>query len=53
MTNYYEMKKHFFEHKKELNELNRAINSGNKILVKKLIEDHYVHLRIIYKLCNS
>ena len=46
------MKKHFFAHKEGLNELHRALNSKDKKLIKKLIDEHYYHLRIIYKLCN-
>jgi hypothetical protein len=52
MKTFYEMKKHFFAHKRELTELQRAINSRDKEEIQKLIRQHYIHLQKIYQLSH-
>ena len=50
MKNFYRMKKHFFAHKRELIDLQRAINSRDKEEIQKLIRQHYIHLQQIYQI---
>jgi hypothetical protein len=52
MRKFYEIKKHFFAYKEGIPELQHAINSHDKEMIKKLITQHYEHLKAIYQLCN-
>jgi hypothetical protein len=47
------MKAAFNRHRQELPSLHRAINRGDGEVIRRTIETHYEHLRLIYKLTTD
>jgi len=50
---FYKMKREFFSLKEELTELQRAINSRDRSLIRELVRKRYKNLQAIYQLCDE